>query len=318
MRPAAILSLLALVSGSVFLPEKGSAQTSFPHDKHALLFADCSICHQVGATGEAAFPDPSMCSACHDGTSAPPVSWQARGRTESNLRFSHTPHGFGCETCHLPDGPENLETLSRPEPEVCVGCHAPGMDHMEADDCGFCHRPVTELDQAAPPQSPSFHGEGFATAHGSAASLGQPDCNGCHTESSCLSCHDGQASPSFHPLNFLASHGPEAYGRVSDCSGCHNTEGFCRECHIGLGFRSGGALLSAPFHDDQPLWVLGHAQAARQDLESCVSCHQQTDCLACHSGKAGWGISPHGPGFDPMAIQDRNDMMCTRCHISGS
>jgi predicted CXXCH cytochrome family protein len=264
------------------------------------------------------FPESSMCTACHDGASAPAISWTPPAERASSLRFTHTPHTFGCQTCHLPGGPENLAALSYPEPETCLGCHAPGTDHQQAEDCGLCHRSVTQLDPVKPGGTPSFHEEGFATSHGAAASLGQPDCSGCHEESTCLSCHEGQSSPSFHPLNFLASHGPEAYGRVSDCSGCHSPEAFCRDCHVGLGFQAGGALMSTPFHDDQPVWVLSHSQAARQDLESCVSCHQQTDCLACHSASAGWGVNPHGPGFAGDALQDRNKMLCTLCHISGS
>jgi hypothetical protein len=142
-------------------------------------------------------------------------------------------------------------------------------------------------------------------------------CMTCHSENTCLECHDGMSSPDFHPLNFMASHGPEAYGRISDCTSCHNSEAFCRECHLGLGF-SGGSELVAPFHDGEAIWILSHPQAARQDLESCVACHQQNDCMRCHSASSGLRVNPHGPDFDGKSISSRNQALCTLCHLPGS
>ena len=84
-----------------------------------------------------------------------------------------------------------------------------------------------------------------------------------------------------------------------------------------LGMQGGGAF-AAPFHDNQAVWILSHPQAARQDLESCVSCHQQNDCMRCHSAASGMRISPHGPDFDGSSMQSRNPAMCTLCHIPGS
>lgn len=317
MRSEWVLVLSAAILGVVLSPSSGSAQDGFPHDRHSLFFPECTACHggimEAGLT--AAYPDLSTCTACHNGTSAPVISWKAPEARTSSLAFPHSSHDFGCQTCHLPEGPENLAALTLPPPETCLGCHAPETSHMETEDCGFCHRSVDRLDPVGPRTSPPFHGEGFVTSHGPAASLGQPDCTGCHTENSCFSCHDGQTSPRFHPVNFMASHGPEAYGRVSDCSSCHNPEGFCRECHTGLGFQGEGGLFT-PFHNDQPLWVLSHAKAARQDLESCVSCHQQTDCLSCHSARTGLGVKPHGPDFNGSGSRNRNDAACSLCHIS--
>jgi len=318
MKRAAIVALAAMAFGVSLHPNRVSAQSEFSHEVHSVFFPECTACHsgiQAGG-GEGVFPELATCTACHNGTSAPSISWTAREARESSLGFSHDPHGFGCETCHLPEGPENLSALAIPQPETCLGCHAPGTIHTQVEDCSFCHRTVGDLDPVGPSASPPFHGEGFVDSHGTAASLGQPDCLGCHTENSCMSCHEGQSSPVFHPGNFLVSHGPEAYGRISDCSSCHSPEAFCRECHMGLGFQAEGGLLSAPFHNDQPVWVLGHAQAARQELESCVSCHQQTDCLSCHSGKDGWGISPHSSGFSASSMGDRNNTTCSLCHIS--
>ena len=86
----------------------------------------------------------------------------------------------------------------------------------------------------------------------------------------------------------------------------------------GLGNPEVGASLVAPFHDSQALWILSHPQAARQDLESCVTCHQQNDCLRCHSATSGLRVNPHGPDFDASSMGSRNQAMCALCHLPGA
>ena len=386
-------SAVLIVTVAILLrPFVLQAQTGFPHESHSIFFSECSACH-AGITGEdpmEAYPDPSVCTACHNGNTAPLVEWEKPEQRQSNLRFTHLPHEFGCAFCHQPGGPDDVENLAYPEPATCLGCHAPeAPEHLAAfGSCETCHVPVGSsrlpADAALSFPSPGTHAEsdfltghgrlatdfsagcsvchdrsscltchggftqlpaailaipnpaeegprgvvtarsgpggfhpaGFATSHAVEAELGQPECTSCHAESSCLQCHDGLESSGFHPLNFMASHGPEAYGRMSDCTSCHNSEAFCRECHLNLGLEGRGGVV-APFHDNQALWLLSHPQAARQDLESCVSCHRQTDCLRCHSARSGLGINPHGPDFDPSRILDRNRRMCIVCHLSG-
>ena len=291
------------------------AQEGFPHEKHSVFFSDCGACHGGVTSGIEAelFPESSICAPCHDGTTAPEIGWQNPGPRASSLRFEHTPHAFECAFCHQPGGAEDLATLSIPEPETCIGCHLPGTQHQQAEECGFCHARVVDFRLTGPGSAPPFHGESFKFSHGAAASAGQPDCTSCHAENTCTQCHDGLDSRDFHPVNFLASHGPEAFGRTSDCSSCHNSEAFCRDCHLGLGMQGEGGLV-APFHDGQSLWILSHPQAARQDLESCVACHQQTDCLRCHSASSGLRVNPHGPDFEASSMSDRNQAMCRLCH----
>jgi predicted CXXCH cytochrome family protein len=389
MRRPAVSAAVALILGCLLTTSTLEAQERFPHENHSVFFAECEACHTDLASGatEGLYPEASMCTACHDGTTAPEIQWERPEEPRaSNLEFAHAPHPFECAMCHLPGGSEDLSDIGSPAPALCVGCHAPEAEsHLQAEECSLCHVAVVEspltqevisgfptppsheapsfavthgisaadspancsvchdrtscftchqgathlpsaiLDIPLPAETgpagvqlflrdgPSFHEGNFATAHGAAASAGQPDCTTCHSETSCVACHEAQSSPSFHPLNFLASHGPEAYGRVSDCSSCHNTEAFCRECHLGMGIQgSGGAV--APYHDNQGLWILSHPQAARQDLESCVSCHQQQDCLRCHSAGGGFRVSPHGPDFEGSSLADRNQGMCRLCH----
>lgn len=324
MRRVLFSASAALIIGAFMGAAALEAQSEFPHEQHSVFFSDCTACHAGVASGNfaEAYPDPATCQACHDGATAPAVGWTPPdGPRASNLIFSHEIHGFACGTCHLPEGAEGLATVKMPEPTTCMGCHAPQAEsHLEARDmCLTCHVPAQEsplygqgMEGFPKPASHEF-GD-FYRNHRNVAATSPDYCAVCHTESSCISCHEGQSAPGFHPVNFLASHGPEAYGRISDCSSCHSAEAFCRTCHLELGLNDASGM-GAAYHNNQSFWLLSHAQAARQDLESCVSCHQQTDCLQCHSTKMGLGVSPHGPDFPGNSIEDRNKGMCTLCHI---
>ena len=115
--------------------------------------------------------------------------------------------------------------------------------------------------------------------------------------------------------NYRERHGADAYGYESECVSCHNTEVFCRSCHAGSGLASEGKL-DVAFHTSQPFWLLGHGQSARQRLESCTTCHTQTDCARCHSTIGAWRINPHGPDYDGTRAQSRNEFNCLQCHRS--
>ena len=319
MRKVLSLAAFATVLGALVPATTLVAQdASFRHEMHTVFFAECSACHAGVPSGDTGglYPELATCTACHDGSTAPAIQWEPPEARNSSLRFTHSPHDFGCNSCHVLTE-EAPVGMSLPQPETCMSCHQPQRKHEEAEQCGFCHAKVDDFSLTGPGLSPPFHGEAFQQSHGAAASAGQPDCNSCHTENTCVQCHDGLGSSEFHPINFLASHGPEAYGRVSDCSSCHNTEAFCRECHLNLGFDQSSSFFST-FHDDQGLGFFSHSFGARQDLESCVSCHQQTDCMRCHSSQVGVGVSPHGPGFDASAMADLNRATCKLCHPGGS
>ena len=212
-----------------------------------------------------------------------------RGLEPAECSTCHTRES--CTTCHTADAPEAVSKLA-----ARSGATAPG----------------ARLDRKAPPS----HGSPFfVTDHGARASASSATCAACHTEASCTSCHEDQQRAGFHPENFLLRHSSAAYGSRLECSNCHSREAFCQECHIRRGTGSTGRL-GPGFHDGQPLWLLRHGQPARQSLESCVSCHTQTDCLQCHSQTGAFQVSPHGPGFDPEAAADRNRQVCFACHLS--
>lgn len=130
----------------------------------------------------------------------------------------------------------------------------------------------------------------------------------------------GAASPprtgGFHPPDYLLHHGADAFGRQTECTECHSTQAFCLACHQKMGLGAGGGLGTSAYHDAQPNWLLVHGRAARQNIESCVACHQESSCLRCHSAKFGFRIDPHGPGFDPNRIANRSTISCGICHLS--
>ena len=205
---------------------------------------------------------------------------------------------------------------------TCANCHS-------QQSCAACHGgggppAVAALPVAAAgdPRGveiadvrPPGHTADFATQHATAAAAELVRCSVCHTERQCVDCHTGVEKPRFHAINFVMQHGAEAFARDTDCAACHSSEAFCRDCHAGLGIAAAGRS-NAAFHDAQPTWLLAHGLAARQDLESCVSCHEERSCMRCHSAKTGWRVNPHGPGFDPPHTADKSQQSCGICHFS--
>lgn len=205
----------------------------------------------------------------------------------------------------------------------CSNCHA-------RESCLGCHRAEERVSPiAALPRRmrggafgvdlsgvrPPDHGPDHLTRHRVPAAGGDATCSRCHAATFCASCHDASVALRFHSADFVERHSQDAYTRENDCAACHQTEAFCRNCHRLTG-QSRTRAAFGRFHDNQPLWVFGHGGVARRAIESCASCHEQRDCLRCHSASLGWKVNPHGRGFDP-AVGDRNPAMCRTCHLNG-
>lgn len=281
-----------------------SSPAQFDHAKHAALFSNCTDCH-TGVTTDAMFPEPTFCAACHDGTMQPVVAYRGRTpRSAANLKFRHAAHPLveTCETCH---GSAQSGAV-RPVVQRCLDCHGIQTAHQDAaTDCRVCH--------ASPPK-PASHDAGWRSAHRVEAAAAPETCATCHVRSECLDCHrPGAGSPGggYHPADFLTRHPADAYSRQTECSTCHNVADFCQDCHRQAGVVARGPL-SGGFHDANRSFLGGHGQAARQSLESCVTCHTERDCLQCHAQ-----FNPHGPGFDADSWRHKAPQMCAACHIGG-
>jgi hypothetical protein len=283
--------------------------------------------HGVLATGQHSRPVAASCATCHardfclqchvnapetraiqalasdprslaiQTTLEAPASHRAPGFAE--LHGRDVGAGSTCATCHTR--------------ESCLTCHA-----------GSAPRPVLRLAAAGPGRAvgavthrrrPPTHGADFTEAHAPFARAAARTCVTCHARTECLSCHvpSPAESRSYHPANFLTRHPAAAYARSTNCADCHNTASFCASCHAQSGLKSTGPL-RAGYHDANPAFLFGHGKAARQELETCVSCHVERDCLTCHAAVGGRRFNPHGPGFDPERLKRKNPEMCTACH----
>ncbi|MEZ5064259.1 MAG: cytochrome c3 family protein [bacterium] len=271
--------------------------------------ASCAVCHAK-----------EFCSQCHvNGPETPAIAalgsdprslvnqtWLAVPSSHQADRFleAHGHDGFStnqCATCHTR--------------ESCWVCHAatPAVANGlfgASPDRGVGAQPTRH--------KPDSHVPGFGTSHGPLATAAPQNCAACHDRSECLDCHrpeGSSASPGFHPAGFLARHPVEAYARETSCAECHHPREFCASCHEQSGLtRQRDSLLGAGFHDGQRTFLFGHGDAARRHLESCVSCHAESDCLTCHSARQGRGFNPHGPGFDAARLAEKAPQMCTVCH----
>lgn len=203
-----------------------------------------------------------------------------------------------CSTCHTR--------------ESCLACHAPSQRVGTGLPARSAERGIGAQPVRRPPDT---HGESFANRHAPLAAAAATTCAGCHIQTDCMACHRpaGAAAGGYHPAGFVLRHPAAAYGRESSCADCHNVGAFCQACHKKAGLVSPGPLRSG-YHDASRFFLASHGQAARQSLESCVSCHVERDCLACHAAVGGRHFNPHGPGFDASRLRRKNPEMCTACH----
>ncbi len=214
--------------------------------------------------------------------------------------------------------------LARKSPSSCASCHT-------QESCLACHMAKPDAVHALPVAGPGrgkgahvrrrrpvSHGQDFSDTHGPLADARPQSCESCHVRPQCLDCHrpnPADATPGYHPAGFLSRHAASAYSRETTCNDCHSNGQFCADCHVKAGLSARGQL-NAGYHDAKGSFLLGHGQAARQNLESCVACHAERDCLTCHSALGGRRFNPHGPGFDPATLRRKNSQSCTACHGS--
>lgn len=272
--------------------------------------ASCATCHAQ-----------NFCSECHVNTSDVAAIRALAVDPRVIARDSVAP-----PKSHLqPDFLEAHGDLAAGGARRCVTCHT-------QESCLVCHVGTPRVAQAlvvAPPGSeprprtrrirPASHGADFSATHAAPASASPQTCAACHARPQCLDCHvpdPAGGAPGYHRAGFVATHAVQAYQRTASCSDCHNPAQFCSSCHAIAGLASADVPLDAGYHDAKRFFAAGHGQAARQSLESCVSCHTETDCMSCHatSTQGGRNLSPHGPGFEAERLRRRNPQVCTACH----
>nr|NIP57742.1 hypothetical protein [Gemmatimonadota bacterium]NIR78131.1 hypothetical protein [Gemmatimonadota bacterium]NIT86693.1 hypothetical protein [Gemmatimonadota bacterium]NIU30551.1 hypothetical protein [Gemmatimonadota bacterium]NIU35390.1 hypothetical protein [Gemmatimonadota bacterium] len=274
---AAVVLLVASVSGTVVLGARSPQEEPFPHDEHAGLFPVCTGCHAGIPEGNRAdaYPRSQDCVGCHDGVEQERVEWTRPEPRASNLRFTHPEHArelaeadeasLTCESCHSADPDRGRMAVRRARvDDSCLSCHAHEADvHYESTwadaDCATCHAPLAEsgygLGRLETLPEPRGHdGDEFlGREHGEAAAADPARCATCHVQDRCVSCHvnAGRAEVAAVP-----------------------------PAPAGMALPEYEAAYNVPESHRDRSWLEDHG--AEASVESCSTCHTRDDCAACH------------------------------------
>jgi hypothetical protein len=177
----------------------------------------------------------------------------------------------------------------------------------------------------------SAHTPDFIDRHKFVAGNDSEFCANCHKDNFCSDCHEGRVRPrNIHPNDYLAMHAIDSRQGGSRCVSCHQEQSFCLGCHQRLGIAMSGPTAvreSGRFHppkavfSDLPRTPQHHAFEAERNLNACVSCHIERDCVSCHGGLGvGAGFDPHGRNFVGRCAtaMRQNPRPCLVCHESTS
>lgn len=252
-----------------------------------------------------------------------------------------------CVTCHVLSGTE-AGKLGSSEPDRATAAPRP---NKASGACRNCHlvepngmlKTAFSSGKLLPPPwlKGAGHGPDFIQRHKLVAGDDSALCSSCHQERFCVGCHDGNVRPrQVHPNDFISQHPIAARQNNPRCTSCHQQQSFCLSCH-----QRAGVAMSGPtgnfagrgrFHPPKSVWTEGgrsashHAWEAQRNLNACVSCHQERDCMACHAtrgvgGRGAWppvsggrGVNPHPVGFVSRCRQAlrQNARPCLTCHTS--
>ena len=310
----------------------------------------CDACHSTDHTDEASVKpgdeEMGQCGFCHRGYKAGDKNTVAELQMpRANLLFNHKAHidrNIACAQCH--GALDQIELATRdqlPRMRGCLHCHqAP--DSASAGDaksaCDTCHirgehgSTIKTMFASGALQPPRWlhnaeHTPDFIERHRWIAADDSAFCANCHKEDFCTDCHDGRTRPrNVHPNDYLNMHPVEARMATQTCRSCHQEQSFCLDCHLRVGVADSSPPASRDtgrFHPPKAIWSDPprkpghHSFEAERNLNACVSCHVERDCVACHGGSGiGAGFSPHQNGFvGGCATQmRRNPRPCFVCH----
>ncbi len=325
-------------------------QIRVPHDIHAKNDVKCIACHegvydekQVGTTPEA-LPDEAKCLECHkeqkekgncgfchtDVKNATKFAMLGEG----TVRMAHDKHiervKEDCTVCHktLPNPFASEKTV--PTMATCLDCHNHSVDYAKAD-CRGCHPSLARI--ALKPVSDFSHQGNYVRRHASDARSSVENCAQCHDQTFCADCHaartvstkielkfpEAVAAQFIHRNDFVSRHQVEASADPVSCRRCHG-QTFCESCHQSENLTP---IAANPRDPHPPGWSLPgtanfHGPAARRDIASCASCHDQgpqSNCVSCHR-VGGIGGNPHPAAW--LGHHDHSEIskngMCSACH----
>jgi len=198
------------------------------------------------------------CVACHAKIMSGVI--EAKG---TRIRHEACAKDEACDTCHgtVAHG-KATRWVRQPVMDDCVRCH---LKERAGIDCDSCHAGKSTAARLASGPWQVTHGANWRATHG----MGDITvCSVCHPQSKCVGCH---GTPLPHGEDFGRTHGASATSPDQKCDGCHDRTAFCTGCH--------GIEMPHP-----ATFLPGHSKIAktRQD-SSCLKCHYQDDCDACHT-----------------------------------
>jgi len=246
------------------------------------------------------------------------------------MRFSHKIHlseGLECTKCHKAISESSLASDSNlPGTGICSECH-----QVKPLECTACHFTL-----GSDGYVPASHDKAlWSTWHKNQAERDDYLCSDCHKgdirlhldqdimpgpghsleekTKECSNCHRGDIRPEQHGNNYILTHGVDAKVNSSRCNVCHR-RAECRDCHMDTGVNlTHGDDIHGRTH---PVgWLLtGHHAPARNNLSSCIGCHDEQKCLACH-----FNVSPHPENWKTRlsfgdARQHKESTVCLKCH----
>ena len=281
------------------------ANMVFNHQKHLTRNIQCGQCHgrvdEIELATRDQLPRMRGCFKCHQMADA-----AARGDAKSE-----------CTVCHV--------SASAPDPGI-----RPSTSYVRAENAPGRMKTVFASGVLEPPRwmHNAAHTPDFIERHKFVAGNESQFCSNCHKEDFCVGCHDGRVRPkSIHPSDYLSMHPIEARQATQRCTSCHQEQSFCLGCHQRVGVTMSGptgARESGRFHPPKAIWSDAprkpghHSFDAQRNLNACVSCHIERDCVVCHGGSGiGGGFNPHKSGFmGGCATQmRRNPRPCFVCHM---
>ena len=304
----------------------------------------CRTCHEIDWDQPEQVTDPpSRCDFCHVGWDpSAPRRVEVVQIPQPRVRFPHKTHvvdqNIDCARCHGDVASQDLATRANlPRMQTCFECHN---GNRAPQRCTLC--PIATRDgrmatdwpegQLTPPRwmRGAVHDADWSFRHRGVAGNDSEFCGNCHQERFCLDCHDGRVRPrGIHPNDWLTTHPVSARRDDPRCSSCHREQTFCLSCHRRVGVAMSdetGRSAGRRFHADD--WLTedadNHGRAARRNMQACVSCHAESDCVACHGAL---GIGTGGTGGVPSlhrgdfggarcrALKRRNPRPCLQCHL---
>ena len=298
-----------------------------------------------------------QCAFCHVGYEPKDGNLVARFETpRANMVFNHKKHlarNIGCGQCHGDVAQLELATRDQlPRMKGCFGCHQMSDSAARGtakSDCLVCHvatdgtqrgsiggamgmRTLFASGPMLPPRwlHDAQHGPDWIYRHREVAGNDSKFCANCHKEDYCTDCHDGRVRPrSVHPSDYISMHPIEARQQTTQCQSCHREQTFCVSCHQRLGISMSGPAQvkeSGRFHPPKEIWSLPprrpghHSFEAERNLNQCVSCHVERDCVVCHGAQGiGGGFNPHRGNFALGCSNQfrKNPRPCFVCHDPG-